>query len=220
MNLENWGENLQKEVHKEWKTKYESWEPGFKVFYGPISMNPKIMLISQNPGGNYQSFLEEDKTRFEAGDFSLPKETPYSNDRRMAKKMQDFFDRDISLLQSSVTFPVIFFRSKDTKVLKTIERFKLYEMERFCFKKVKEIIETLQPKTILITGMHTHQKLKEILGLFDEEIFFKSESGRLVAIESKIGNIKIFSMIHPTGTRINKNEWLYIKDLFYRFINE
>ncbi len=219
MDLTKWAENLQEEVYKEWKTKYEFWEPGFKVFYGPISRNPKIMLISQNPGGNYRSFLEEDKIRFENNDFSPPKESPYSGDRRMAKKMQDFFDRDISLLQNSVTFPIIFFRSKDTKVLKTIERFKLYEMERFCFKKVKEIIETLKPETVLITGIHTHQKLKEILGLFDEEIFLKSESGRLVAIESKINNIKIFSMIHPTGTRINKNEWFHIKDLFYRFIN-
>jgi len=92
--LEAWIKDLNKTVFLEWKTKYPSWKTGFKLFYGPVRKNPKLMIISYNPGGSTHYFQKEDLSRFEKGDFSAPKTNSYLiRNNRMAKRMRDLFNK-------------------------------------------------------------------------------------------------------------------------------
>lgn len=51
--LENWAEKLTEEVYQAWKSEYSFWKLGFALFYSPVHMNPKIMIIGRNPGGRF-----------------------------------------------------------------------------------------------------------------------------------------------------------------------
>lgn len=214
--LNKWAENLQKEVYETWKTKYSFWEFGFKVFYGPIKINPTVMIITHNPGEGVARFLGEDKWRFDEGDFSLPKVNAYiENDNKMAKRMKDFFKDDLKLLEKGVTFPLIFFRSRNIDEWKAIDDIIRTEMEEFCFSKVKQIVQLLKPKMILVHGMETYSRLKDILGNFHEEIRFISNIGDIIR-KAKWGRIRMFGMIHPTGSRISNENWNKIKEEFFK----
>ncbi len=215
--IENWAENLQKDVYLKWKNDYSFWKQGFKVFYGPVKKSPELMIISHNPGGDHTDF--EDRVRFERGNYSIPSSTPYSTNHIMSKKMQKFFEGHEHLLSTSVTFPVIFFRSKNVKTLNEIERFKKYEMERYSLLKVREIIDTLKPKNILVVGLSTYDILSKVIGLCDaEEFLHQTKSSRLLAIRSKLNKTKIFAMMHISGARINNQEMSFIKKEFFKYI--
>lgn len=79
MSLEKWSETITKDVYEEWKRKYNKWKPGFKVFYSPVRKNPKIMILSYNPGGNEESFQSEDNNRYQRGDFSIQNYHSYAD---------------------------------------------------------------------------------------------------------------------------------------------
>jgi len=214
-----WAEKLQREVYKTWKKKYSFWKQGFKVFYGPVKKRPELMIISHNPGGDHIDFQKEDKPSFEKGNFLPPESLPYSGGYTMSRKMQRFFAKDMYLLETSVTIPIMFFRSKNINKLNDIERFKRYEMERYSLLKVKEIIDTVQPENILVIGLKTYDLLGKVIGLCDEEEFLHmNKDGRLLAVRAKQNGGKIFAMLHISGARINTNELSFIKKSFFKFI--
>ena len=219
MDIQKWAEEIQKDVWNEWKRNYNFIEAGFKVFFGPVVKNPKMMIITLNPGGGKERFENEDKPNFENGDFSPPKINAYISSPKpgpMSRNMRMFFSERMDLLENSVAFTSTFFRSKNLKELKkSMEKYKFLEMEYFCSKKVKNIIETLEPKFIFVGGIRTYRKLREVLGLFDEEDYIRSND-RLIAIKSRWNGIKIFTTIHPTGARVKKEDKLKIKELLWK----
>ena len=72
MELYNWAEELTRQVFSQWKTNHARWKQGFKLFYSPIKKNPKLLILSYNPGGDKNSFKKE-LEQYENGNFSLPK---------------------------------------------------------------------------------------------------------------------------------------------------
>lgn len=216
MNIEKWAEKINHQVYKEWKTKHNSWDPGFKTFNGPVRKNPPILIISYNPGGIKKSF-EEDRERFENGDFSVPKTFSYVvKTHPMAVKMQDFFRDNDNLLKNSMHFPILFFRSKNVKTWKSIPLEKRREMECFCYEKSKEILTVIEPKILLILGLMTYKRLKKYMDfVVKNEVSIKGKNKRKIAYKSEWNNIPTFCMMHPTGSRINKNEWNKIKHAFF-----
>ena len=220
--MEQWIENINRDVFHEWKSKYSSWKTGFKIFYGPVKKNPKLMIISFNPGGGEYYFQKEDLPRFENGDFSAPKTNSYLiRKNRMAKRMQDLFSEKKKTLEESVTFPILFFRSKDLDTWKTVPKKKRFDIEQFCYSKVKEIFEQIKPKKILILGFCTDHKLKRYFfhELTNEKILINSKNRKL-AYEYYWKRIPIFCMIHPTGNRISNKDWIKIKQKFHQFLGK
>ena len=226
MDLNRWAENLQREVYNEWKTKYSFWKSGFKVFYSPAKMNPQLMIISYQPGGDASSF-EKDKRRFEAGNFSVQKYNSYvERSHHMSKKVRDFFSMNANLLGDSVIFPLIFFRASNIRRWKKLGKETRLQMESLCLNKVKEIIEVLNPHEILVLGIETYDKLKGLLGETKNETILRTrlhtrrgkESVNRMVLKSEIGNIRVirvFGIMHPSGSRIHKEDWEIMKRLFH-----
>jgi len=211
--MEQWITNINRDVFHEWKSKYPSWKTGFKIFYGPVKKNPKLMIISYNPGGGTYYFQKEDLHRFEKGDFSAPKTNSYLiRKNRMAKRMQDLFRGNKKILEESVTFPILFFRSKDLDTWNTVPKKKRVAMEQFCYSKVLEIFDQIKPNKILILGFGTdHQLRKHFFNeLYNEKILSNSKNRKLAYLYNW-KRIPTFCMIHPTGNRISKEDWINIK---------
>jgi len=219
--MEHWIENTNRDVFLEWKSKYHYWKAGFKIFYGPVKKNPKLMIISQNPGGGEYYFQKEDFKRFENGDFSAPKTNSYLiRKNRMAKRMQDLFSEKKKILEESVTFPILFFRSKDFDAWKAVPKKKRLEMEQFCYSKVKEIFNQIKPNKILILGFGTDRILKKnFFAESSNEKILCNPNNRKLAYVYYWKKIPIFCMIHPTGSRIRNNDWTNMKQEFHKFLD-
>jgi len=211
--ITSWAESLTKEVYETWKRKYQFWKLGFKVFYGPVRANPKVMIVSYQPGGNERHFEEEDKYRFEQGDFSLHPENIYlATKHRMAMRMQSLFSRNEKELRDSVTFPLIFFRSPNIRTWHSmVNEETRVQMESYCFERVSQILQVIHPQVILVLGFRTYDLLTQIMGEFEVVEITKRKSERLYCKATK-NNIRIIGIIHPTGSRIARNDWEKIRD--------
>lgn len=220
MGLEKWVEDITENVFLRWESDYAFWKPGFKVFFGPVSENPNIMIISLNPGGNGENFREEDYHRFKCGDFSAPVKNVYvEKENPMARKMKNFFNGYTKLLEQSVAFTVLFFRSKDIREWEKLDKQKRKEMENFSYETVREITSKVKPKIMLVIGFATYHRLKK--HIFDEvknEESKKGENGRIF-LRAEWGKIPIFCIPHLTGSRITNRDFDEIRKTFFNIVD-
>jgi len=221
MTLKKWAEELNQQVYKEWKTKYDFWEPGFKVFFSPVYKNPKLMILSLNPGGTKVHYENENMRNFQKNDFSLPKHNEYlTKDHNMANKVKLFFEGHYDLLEQSVVLPIVFFRSQNWKYWKNnVPKNKRREMEQFSYDLVKEIIEKLKPKMFLVLGISsTYRRIKKNILDVKNEKSVLSGIHRLY-ITAQAGNIPIFCIPHLTGYRLSNEKREKIRNSFFRKSN-
>lgn len=217
--MKNWADNITQEIYNVWKSKYSDWRPGVKVFYSPVIKNPELMIISYQPGGNEVNFENEDKSRFEKGDFSVRKNEFLVADYLMARKIRHFFGDRKEILEKSVIFPMIFFRASTARMWRGIRPIaKRVEMEEFCLSKVKEIIEKVAPVRLLVIGMETLNALKKILDIKDEKILYRRKGqskGERMVISAIWGNRRIFVTAHLSGVRMSKSDRAELSRLFF-----
>jgi hypothetical protein len=222
MNIKTWSENIVKDAYREWKEKYSDYENGFKVFYSVPRKNPKLMIISFQPGGNYSHFHEENLGNYKKDDFSIKENSYISNNHKMSKVVRKLFsivDNGIKILETSVIFPLIFFRSSSVKKWST--EIKRKEMEDFCFKKVTEIIKVLSPKKILVIGFGTYKELQKsgILNFTNEKIVCKrNKNNQTLAMISNTNDIEFFTTIHLSGARFSNEDFNKIGSSFSEFL--
>ncbi len=85
-------------------------QPGFKVFYSPVYVKPQIAIVGYNPGGDEQAFIE-DRLKFERRNFApLLCHEYICKNYLIAKKMRDFFEGNVRLLEASVKFNLNFWK--------------------------------------------------------------------------------------------------------------
>jgi len=217
MELYNWAEELTRQVFSQWKTNHAGWKQGFKLFYSPIKKNPKLLILSYNPGGDKNSFKKE-LEQYENGNFSLPKNHEFTTkEYRMARRMCDFFIGYEKTLKMSVTLPIFFFRSKNVNILdQNLAKQERKLMQAFCDKLIEKIIFKLEPKNILILGMATYDHLNKTQFHNLESNTRKDKKNHRVSIETKWNGKPIFVIKHPTGRDPTSNQdWETNKKRFF-----
>ena len=223
VNLTPWAENLTKEVFLEWKTKYSFWKQGFKVFYGPLMINPELMIISLNPGGSEKSFINENYLAYKKGNFSIPLENEYVKmDKPFANKIKEFFQGYENILKNSVVITVLLFRSIGMKEWKKENpKNTRLSMEDYAYDKVKTIITKIKPKKILVIGMGTFKRLKDnnIIPITNEEILDSFGTVGKIKI-AKMNQTSIIAIPHLSGVRISDENNNKIKKSFKKFMDK
>jgi hypothetical protein len=210
MSLSEWGSNFIREVHLKWES-FKGTNPlfdsGFSVFYSPLKISPKIMLIGFNPGGGPESFDLKNA-------LTIPTKHDYfAEDYPLAKKMRAIFKNmnQEELLADSVKLNLIFFRTTDMEQWNQLEPLVRKDIEAFCIQKGKEAILHLKPKVILAEGIQTYLQLKRALDVKADDRIFESK-GRSLFIENKFNETKLLGIIHPSGARVSNEEWVLITD--------
>lgn len=173
-NISQWAYKITQDIYSEIysdKEKYNNWEDGIKVFYSKVTQKPPLMIISYQPGGDIDDYIKEDKDNYENGNFEPPSKNAYkkAEQDKMSKRVKDLFGRpDLDyLLDASVALPLIFFRASSIKVFRRNMGEKILGAENYCFSKVKEIIEKLQPDRILVFGIGTFDQMLQC-GIFKD----------------------------------------------------
>jgi len=107
--LAKWSEGLTKKTYCEWNKKYNDWDAGFKLFFGPVKKNPKLAIITLNPGKG-KEYFQDDLKRFKSGDFSTPKIVSYTRKATtFSKQINKFFGTNSQIIGESLVFPILFF---------------------------------------------------------------------------------------------------------------
>jgi hypothetical protein len=219
LDITKWAEDLTEEVYNEWKTKYSFWEDGFKVFYSPVRYRPELMIISLNPGGDKKSFRYANTT-FKKGDFSLPDENEYIiSDYKFAKEIKILFKEHENFLKTSVVLTTLFFRSSSFGYWeKNNPKKTRLAMEKFSYDKIKQILDKVKPKKLLVVGSATYGLLrKNVIKIENEN---KIENWGTVGhiTTAKYDQIDIFVTPHLSSAHISKENKKKMKKLFADFL--
>jgi hypothetical protein len=205
LHLDNWIDNLYYETKKEW-SEHGCGSSGYAIFYSPVVLKCAIMIIGYNPGGGSESFNEKE--------IKAPTEHDYiKGDYKLAQKMRTVFEelKPEYPLEDTVKLNMIFFRSKKASDL---ENKNLIE---YCERKVKEIIDTLEPKTIITEGFKTFDNLLKIMNGEELQDNYEENRGKRIVRLGKIKNeVNVVGLIHPSGARGVSNERLKMMGKFIK----
>lgn len=191
-----WLTTLYKETHNRWN-EMGSNPQGYAVFYSPVVINPELLIIGYNPGGDESSFVE------------IPKHPPADHDYikgnyPMANRMRYIFQSAgiLPLLENSVKTNLYFFRSNNASGIGDLSE----DVKEFCLSQTKQIIDTLTPRMILVEGFETFSEVLKLLrSQQSREIPF---NGRAVMLVSDYKGIKLLGIPHPTGARgLTNDHW-------------
>ncbi len=208
VNIQEWANNLIQSVDQYWSTHPEL-VSGYSVFYSPVKAKPHLLIIGLQPGGGPESF---DRNAAK----TIPQKHEYlAENYLMAKKMVALFAGTKFELQlpGSVKTNLNFFRAKNNVEWKQIDLSLRQDVAKFCSQKVKDIIETLQPETILCEGISTYEAVKELLSKeVLKEIRTKNAENKTLFLSSTVGGQRLLGIPHPTGSfGLTTEDWAVIK---------
>ena len=149
---------------------------GCQIWYSPILVKPKILLIGFNPGAGYFNWEGKVVEQFE----HLTALEYYLSEHSLAnqtKKLFQLMDKEDILRNNTVKINFYFFATADVKNFKNLTKLLPKEIatQLFHLARVwtKQIIETLEPELILCEGVAA---FNEVSALFDNKFAYeKSE---------------------------------------------
>jgi len=203
-----WINTLYKNTRAVWEKNGKN-SSGYAIFYSPVVDNPELLIMGYNPGGD-------------EGDFSsIPMTPPAEHDYicgnyKMANRMRYIFESANMLenLQNSVKMNLIFFRTKSASTVKQLPA----ENVTFCYSQTKKIIDSLAPKTILVEGLETFDKLIGLLGVKRMKEH-KNIRKKTLMRYSTYNGIKVLGIPHPSGSHgLYNDDLLEIGHLIQREI--
>ena len=229
MNINKWAKKFVRGILTEYRERYRFWKPGFMVFGSPVITHPDLVIIGFQPGGNKKDFDEyKDKI------FKLPNRLVFLDAGRrkpFARNLIDLLNAGgKKLLTKSVYYNLILFRAPNAKRYwcnrNKLCKPKRLEMEEFCFRKAREIVEELKPKKVLLIGFDTYFLVnrERILGatrcIKCHEIKRGKKRRVRLAITANCARRKVFVTSHLSGSWISKKDLLRLQDKFREWISE
>lgn len=181
-----WVENLYKETKQVWQEAGRD-KRGYAIFYSPVRVNPFIALIGINPGGDENSFDENNVV--------VPDKHEYFTDSyALAEKMKKMFTAAGMLkeLEESVKFNLLFFRSKEAHEIKA------KNLIEYSKRKVLEILDHLKPKVIITEGFLVFDKLK-ITKEQEEFTLCDEDHKALIFVAKAKCDIPLIGLRHPSS---------------------
>lgn len=198
--LEHWGNSIIDKVKVD-RLDFSDVPREFSIFYSPLRLKPKLMIIGDNPGGQItDKGLEE-----------IPKIHEYLvTDKDKTYKMADAMRNKVmkgeklnDILRTSVKLNRIFFRTPDLKTFRAFP--KAVEMEKYCLKILEEIIDKLQPKRILTESFGTFERL---CGTSWASVLEKEDSKKSLLLVGKYKGIEVLGINHPSSSRgLSNGDW-------------
>ncbi len=198
--LDKWGNSIIQKVKSD-SSAFSSQHLNVSVFYSPLRLKPKLMIIGDNPGGQISDKgLDQIPTIHEY--LVTDKDKTY----KMACVMRDKVMKGEKLnyiLRTSVKLNRMFFRTPNLKTFRAFP--KAIEMEKYCFNILEEIIKILQPKNILAESFGTFEVL---CGTPCTSILEKEGTNKSLLLSGKYKGIEVLGINHPSASRgISSGDW-------------
>lgn len=168
---------------------------GYHVMYGPPIHRPPVLFIGFQPGGD----RTEEHLLADPSD-TWPETSYYATeDWKLARIMRSTFGE--ALLRQSTGTNAFFFRSPSVDTfLSEVPGATLVMCDQFCQSRLRQIIESLQPKRIVCIGFATLRRF----GLTYPVL--SNGSGRALVEEGSILGFPALATLHLSGSRIAAND--------------
>jgi len=175
----------------------DNYSPGFKILYGPPIVNPSLLFIGYQPGGE-KPVPEEHN--------GWPKDCEYATAKwPLAERLQEIFGTEY--LKKCTGLNALFFRAKNIQTYgNEITPLSRKKIESFCLPHVKRLINEMQPQLIISIGFTTFN----LLGNNAKPIL--SQKNRPLIKVGEIENRKALATLHLSGARISNIDREVIHD--------
>ncbi|HAY35230.1 MAG TPA: hypothetical protein DCY06_13960 [Bacteroidetes bacterium] len=199
VDLEKWGISIINKVKAE-RVAFSDEPLEFSIFYSPIQLAPRLMIIGDNPGGQLG----------EQGLYEIPKLHEYIDPNQnysIAVAMRDKIMKGEKLkdiLTNSVKINRIFFRTPNMGTFESLKN--ANEMKEYCLSTVNEIIETLKPKRILAESFGTFKTFCTTW----TSILDKENTKKSLLLAGQYKGIEVLGINHPSQAwrqRIDNKDW-------------
>jgi hypothetical protein len=121
----------------------------------------------------------------------------------MAVNMKKKFEAAgiLDILEQSVKFNLLFYRSVKAKDITNIELIQFSESKAF------DILHHISPENIMAEGLQTYTRLKQLLKGTDEKITRMNDKAVVCTCKTNM-DIPLIAIIHPSGARGISNDLL------------
>jgi hypothetical protein len=204
--------NLEKEVRKlhfqlmecaEKSPEIAQLYKGCQIWYSPILVKPKILLIGFNPGAGYFNWEGKIVEQFEP----LTALEYYLSDHSLAnqtKKLFQLMDKEDVLRNNTVKINFYFFATSNVTDFKKLTKLLPNEISAQLFHLARvwtnQIIETLEPELILCEGVAAFD---EVAALFENK--FSADKSE-VHVQYQTENVTVFAYKRNQGSIIEKEK--------------
>jgi hypothetical protein len=192
-----------RQLWEELEGEYPFWRSGFNVFYSPVQLPVRVVILGANPGGGPDVF-----------DLGRASTIPASHEYfqyvyPMARRMRDLFAKagDQEALERSLKLNLNFFRSRDLQEWLSAPAGARLKMEQFSQRKVQEILDRVAAPVVLAEGMATFDRVAELLRASNPDVLVRSGASRAYARARIPGNGRLVGIVHPTGARYSAATW-------------
>jgi hypothetical protein len=154
---------------------------GFKILNGPPIVHTPCLFIGYQPGGSSDDSEQKELRKSEE---HWPATCEYATNKKwiLAKRLQKVFEKEY--LEQCVGTNAIFLRYKTIDDYKNDVDELRADIEEFCFPRVEQVIEAIDPLKIVVIGLRTLE-----LKLFREsetEVDLKDDDGHPLTAFGKI----------------------------------
>lgn len=196
-------EQLDIVVDDVYRKTYELWESvrdrlakddhGFKILYTPSRLQPAVLVIGLQPGGDAAHMRDEELRHPSANNEYLSESWP------LAAELRKRFGA--SFLQDAVGINAVYFRAPGWTKWQSIHGGLRTQLEAFCVGENKRLIRAMRPKRILLLGWDA---LNVMGGTgFREEVAIKPVGGRRrrnrLLQSGQLEGIPAFAIPHPSA---------------------
>lgn len=197
--LNRWGESVINKVEAD-RFALSAIPLEFSIFYSPIQLAPRLMIIGDNPGGQLG----------QQGLSVIPKIHEYIDPNQkysLAVAMRDKIMKGEKLrdiLTNSVKINRIFFRTPNMGTFESMEN--ANELKQYCLRTVNEIIDTLKPRRILAESFGTFKTFCNTW----TSILEKENTKKSLLLVGQYNGIEMLGINHPSQAwrqRIDNNDW-------------
>ena len=206
--VQDFAESVIAQTEQAWSAagEYPPRKCGFYVFYSPVRLRPKLMLIGEQPGGGQDAFCLEQA-------LSIPKEHDYVRHPEwlIARKMRSLFSgiNRLKFLEQSVKLNLNFFRAPSSSAWRTTPAPLRRRLETFCEQEVHEIVKTLQPRLIVCEGLGVYDRMLRQRSVTRREVVLTRRDGSRLYCRAEVApGIRLVGFPHPCGmAQPRKDEW-------------
>ena len=190
-------------------------EIGFEILMGQPLYKAPVLFIGYQPGDGALSPAEAREAGYER-DWVIGGKSQYATESwLLARKLRAIFgEKNLHLLDRSVGLNAIFIRAKNVIAYNAqIDALDRKRIEAFCKEKNELIINTIQPKKIVVLGFGT----MNVFGASEKDVV--GENSKAVTKLAEICGIQALAVRHLTGARFTTKDYKLAQDRIRNFLN-
>jgi hypothetical protein len=183
---------------------------GYKIFYGPPTINAPILFIGSQPGGSLADAIDGEASGERR---QWPGRCEYAYKAwTLARRMRLLWSADF--LEGCTGLNANFFRAPREQEWGRLPASLRSEASKFCLAKTSELIEALRPQHVVVIGLGPFDRLTGFAGTLA-----LNHKGRTLVRVGTLWDRPVHGVIHLSGAQMSNDALAAIQVYFASLIS-